>query len=77
MKHSPKEILDIVKDIYTIEVDADGLVDIYWKSNPREPFTASEFLSGSFTRELIELFEKHLAPNEKDTGSSDPGLGQE
>jgi hypothetical protein len=72
MKNSAKELLSIIKDISSIEVDADGLVDLYWKSNPREPFCASEFVSGSFTRELIELIEKHVAvPNEQDTTSSD------
>jgi hypothetical protein len=67
MKHSAKELLTIIKDIHSIEVDADGLIDIYWKSNPKEPFCASEFVSGSFTRELIELLEKHAVPNEQNS----------
>jgi hypothetical protein len=53
-----KEILLLLHSITDLSIH-DGPLDVWYNHQP-EPFTATEYKAGSFTRELLELIEKHL-----------------
>lgn len=52
------EIIDVLKSTRKVEMVSDGL-DIYFEGTD-EVFSASEFVIGSFTRELIDLIAEHV-----------------
>jgi hypothetical protein len=61
-KHSPEKIIEILRSIEGFSAVDDELETIF--NNRGLPFQLAESISsfqpGSFTRELLELIEKHL-----------------
>jgi hypothetical protein len=72
MKYSPEKIVEILHSVKKFSVK-DGELDT-WFQDSQYPEGIRGFIPGSFTRELLELIERHLLD---DTGEGDPGLGQE
>lgn len=58
-KHSPEKIIEILRSIEKLSVD-DGELDTLFVDSTSGPESISGFIPGSFTRELLELIEKHL-----------------
>lgn len=73
-KFSPEDIVDILHSVSRLSIE-DGELDAFFDDS-QEPMGIREFIPSSFTRQLLELIERHLL-DEQDTGSSDSGLGQE
>lgn len=56
--YSVQDILSIMKSIKKVSLEDSGL-ETYFVDDPY-PNSISSFIPGSFTRELLELIEKHL-----------------
>jgi hypothetical protein len=54
-----REILNTMRNIETIEI-ADGEIAWTWKNVHNEDFVKTEYMRGSFIRDLMELIEKHM-----------------
>lgn len=67
MSKTPQDILNILHSITKLHTIEDGQLDTYF-DNSEEAMGISEFVSDSFTRELLELIEYHLL---NETGSED------
>lgn len=58
-KHSPEKIVEILHSIVKLEMDGNEL-NVYFDGDENVN-VANSFLPQSFTRELLELIEDHLA----------------
>lgn len=58
-KKSSKEIIEILNSIEKLSVE-DGELDTWFKDSTTGPEAITGFIPGSFTRELLELIEKHM-----------------
>jgi len=63
-KYNEREMLNQLSSIKNIEHNGYELEVKFDGSD--ETFTATEFVDGSFTRELIQLIEKHLLVEHED-----------
>lgn len=55
--HKSEKIIEILHSISKVKVDGDLEV---WFNQDEDPEAITSFIPGSFTRELLELIEKHL-----------------
>jgi len=58
-EYTPKQIIQILRSIENISFDISGEMDIQFDGDLNSCVIHS-FIPGSFTRELLELIEKHL-----------------
>jgi hypothetical protein len=67
-KHSPEKIIEILRSIDKLTIDSNGELDTLFIDSTSGPEGITEFIPGSFTRELLELIEWHLSDHDvKDT----------
>jgi len=59
-KHSPEKIIEILRSIEKVSLDASGQLDTLFIDSTSGPEGIRGFIPGSFTRELLELIEWHL-----------------
>jgi hypothetical protein len=57
-KKSPEEIITILHSIRCVKIDCNELEAYFEESTI--PETIPSFIPGSFTRELLELIDKHI-----------------
>jgi hypothetical protein len=75
-QNKAEHLLTILRSISNFSVK-DKELDV-WFDDGTNVSSIREFVSGSFTRELLQLIEDHLLDNkEHDSGQSNSGLGQE
>lgn len=59
-KYTPEQILEILKSISKINLDGNGILEVQYTDTGDEVFTISEYVKGSFTRELLELIDRYI-----------------
>lgn len=58
-RHSPEKIIEILRSITKLELDSEGILDV-WFEGGESAESINSFIPGSFTRELLCLIEEHL-----------------